>query len=249
MTHHGTVPDDEQAMRHSLFGLLLVTACTSPPHSDLEGTWERHDTNGAVLEQMTFDANGSFRATSTRSGATFETRRDEWRDLRDTSGSYTISGDTARLSGRTADDIRYDLDFTFYADDAVFVRGAFVEYEDESPEDLVRHFRSLHSMVYGGMNDIGHARSLDVDLQLTDVGGRGWFGMAFDNPVFLGADGDGGQWRTADDGAVELDLKTGTDRYQVLGDGDVLGRFDTRASSMDAPINVGDTAYIFTRVQ
>jgi hypothetical protein len=194
-------------MRFSLAGLLLVGACTSPIRSKLHGTWERVDAQGAVLERMTFDSSGRFTATATRSGGANEIRRDEWRDLRDTSGSYLVSGGMVMLRGHTGDDIRYDLDFTYYVDADVFVRGAFVEYEDNNPGDWNRHFRARHSVIYGGMNDIGHARALDADLRLTDIGDTGFFGMSFVDPLFGGQTGDGGIHRRRRPRAPARDLR------------------------------------------
>jgi hypothetical protein len=228
--------------------LLLVSACTSPERTDLQGSWERLDSNGNVLERMSFDTHGKFTATATRSGATNETRADDWRDLRDTAGSYLVSGDMVMLRGTTADNIRYDVDFTFHVDDAVFVRGAFVEYEHDRTTDLVRHFRAHHSAVYGGMHDIGHARVLDADLQLTGIG-DGQYGVAFDDPALGGSDGDGGEWRATTDGGLILERNATAMRYEALGDGSVIGKFDTSAGSMDAPANVWDTAFIFTRAE
>lgn len=227
-----------------LASLMLTAACTTSstsPSDELYGTWERTNALGAVIDSMTFGRDGTFTATAATNP---ESPTNSFGDLRDVHGSFSADAELVHLRGTTGDDMRFEIDFTYFADDTHFIRGAFLLNQDETEHGgQVRHYYALHARDYNQTFE----RELNVGLQLIDQGDNGWYGASFEDPIWGGPDGEGGSWSLAPDGGAII-LERG-DRYETFGANGIeaLGRFDMRAATLEAPGNLWDTAYIFTR--
>ncbi len=237
----GTVRGCTHRMRPTLWlSLLLATACTTPERTELSGTWERRDPGGNLLERMTFEVGGSFTATA----STNPSRPSNFWDLRDVRGSYLVTGDIVALRGTTTDDVRYDIDFTYYVDDEIFVRGAFVEYDDGRATHVERHFHARHSRVFGGMHDIGFESIMDATLEW---GVNGWYGLTYTDPLFGDQSATGGVWQLAPEGGVLMERNGHQQRYEMIADGRVLGIRDAQPSSLDVPSDPWGMSLVFRR--
>jgi hypothetical protein len=230
----------------SLLFLATAACTTSELDPTLLGTWQRTNDAGDVVERMQFDELGGFVATSADDP---EHPAGELWDMREVRGTYTVDNDILHLSGRTVGGALVELDFSYYADDASFVRGAFLEYTDENADDPVRHFHAYHRRVFTGSEQVPRItnRTLDASLEITEAGESRWWGVAYTDPLWGGANGDGGTWLPVDGGAMVLAREGSDQLYQGFGDGTVLGRRDRRAATIDAPANLWDTAFVFTR--
>lgn len=214
--------------------LCAVGACTATaepaPRDQLAGVWDRYDSEGVLIDRVTFDSESAFHA--------FANQGSLLGDFSNVVGSYHATDDRIVLDGTSGDGVAFEIEFSYYANDTQLVRGAYVLDPEYSAEDAVRRYSVYYRETQGGR----FHQALDGKLAVTD-GGVPSFLTWYTDPSGGTDRTDSGDWEHAP-GAMVLDSGL---RFEVL-DARALGQHDTEHTGIGAPSTWWDTGFIYQRV-
>ena len=200
------------------------------PQDHLRGVWDRYDSEGVLIDRVTFDGQSTFKA--------FANQGSLLGDFSNVVGSYRATDDRIWLDGTSGDGFAFEIVFSYYANDTQLVRGVYVLDPAYSPEDTIRRYGVYYRETLGGTFN----QALDGTMSVQDGGVPSFFTW-YTDPIWGTDRTDSGDWEHAP-GAMVLDSGL---RFEVLDDR-ALGQRDTERTGIGAPSTWWDTGFIYQRV-
>ncbi len=111
----------------ALVAVVAATACTTEPAPDdlTTGTWQRHDEQGRIIDQLTLADDGTFESNCVYYGDTGPARLGgDYSFVRGTYEAFDV--DRIRMSGTTRDGLAFELVTTYHATNDYFALAPYV---------------------------------------------------------------------------------------------------------------------------